>query len=377
MSRPPHLRCLFVLLLVLAVRAAAAQPPPLFYAVLSDTQKGDNDAFADFRWAVLQVNDLRPQFVLFPGDLTNDGTVNQYEHWLAVRRQLAVPLYACPGNHEGPPGPQEYALRFARLLKQPVYYTQALPGWTLVALDGVYFKEEKLQHEGNVSAPQLAWLRAQLAALPADQPLLVMCHFPLLPAWHQLENAREVLDSFRDHYLPYTVAGHKHLNMHGRDAQGRLHLVTGSLSFGLSADGIGYRLLSTVGWDLYTAWVRRDVAAPLSLLGETVGATGLTVAAPAQADPLVLRVAYQGGPARLRLLGPRGAEWVGIIPLAPVATQALVPLRGAWPQRLSGPGNLRLGVEPLGSVQIQRLALYSTPLTWERYRLPAAPAHGR
>ncbi len=377
MARFSCLRYLLVPLLLLLALAAGAQPPPLFYAVLSDTQKGDNDPFADFRWAVEQVNALRPQFVLFPGDLTNEGTISQYEHWLAVRRDLQVPLYACPGNHEGSPGPQEYSRQFSRFLGRPTYYRQLLPGWTLIALDGVCFKETKLQHEGCVSAEQRAWLRAQLAAMPPPRPVLVMCHFPLLPAWRQLANASEVLDCFCDHYLVYTIAGHLHANTQGWDDHGRLHLVTSSLSFAGPPDGIGYRLLSTVGLDLYTAWVRRDVQEPLTLLAEKVGAEALTVPPPVGEQSLAVRVAYDGGPLRLRLTGPSGGEWAGILPFAPVSTQALIPLQGPRRTRLSGSGPLRLSVEPLTSAQVQHLALYSTSLTWEHCRLPAAPSSAR
>ena len=361
-----------VLCLIVFLAGAAAAPPPLFYAVLSDTQKGDDDPFADFRWAVQQVNELQPQFVLFPGDLTNGGTVNQYEHWSAVRRDLRVPLYAVPGNHEGVAGEKEYAVRFAQFLGYPTHYQRRLGGWLLVALDGVSYKDGKLEHEGRVSEAQLQELRAVLARVPASEPIVVMCHFPLLPAHRQISNAEEVMACFSGKYLPYTLAGHLHGNGHDRDAQGRLHLITSSLSFAGPPDGIGYRLLSTVGEDLYAAWVGRTVDRPLALVGETPGAGPLSVAAPAGAATLAVRVAYQGGPLRVRVAGVQ-AEWAGVLPAAPEATQALVPLRGPWAERLGREGALRLSVEPLGEVRVSRLSLYTSPLAWEHYRLPAAP----
>jgi hypothetical protein len=363
----------FSLLFVLA--GAAAQPPPLFCAIIADTQKGDGDPFADFRWAVEQINGLRPQFVLFPGDLTSTGTVNQYENWTAVRRDLQVPLYACPGNHEGYPGPQEYAARFRQFLGYPTCYSRRLGGWTLFALDGVTFEGGEVQSQGRVSPERLQWLRSEAARLAPQQPALLMCHFSFfpLPGRGQMDNAEEVLACFDGTYLAYTVAGHWHVNARRRDERGRLHLVTGSLSFAFDPQGLGYRLLSTVGLDLYTAWVGREVTMPLALLAENSGASPLAVATPAEAPGLVVRVGYQGGPARVRLTGPWGLEWVAALPEAREATQALIPLNERWRERLSGEGDLRLWVEPLGATRVHHQALYTSPLAWEHHRLTGPP----
>ncbi len=376
MTRLPLLRTALVSLLLFGLlAAAAAQPPPLFYAVISDTQKQNNDPYDDFRWAVEQVNELQPQFVLFPGDLTSGGSVNQYEHWSAVRQDLQVPLYACPGNHEGDGCARaEFRARFLQYTGLPTYYGRQLGGWQLFALDGVHFINGKNEHEGALSPEQLTWLRAELARLPAARPILVICHFPVLPQWRSLANGAELLDCFTPNYLVYTVTGHWHKNEHAVDQQGRLHLITGALSFSSDAAPIGYRLISTVGYDLYTAWIGRPVEEPLSLVGETDGAGPLTVAAPAGAKALAVRLEYQGGPLRVRIVGDKGANWAGVFPAAPESTQALVPLRARWAERLGKEGKLHLSVEPLEAVRVSRLALYTSPLAWEHYRLPSPPS---
>ncbi len=376
------LGALVALLLAAAIAGAAPPPPPLFYAVISDTQKGDNDPFDDFRWAVGQVNRLRPQFVLFPGDLTDSGSINQYEHWSAVSKDLQVPLFACPGNHEGGGcTPAEFRRRFREYTGLPCYYGRSLGGWHLFALDGVHFTDGQVAHEGALDPEQLTWLRQELARLPADKPILVMCHFPLLPEWKALENGAELLACFEDRYLAYTVTGHWHRNAYAVDARGRLHLATGSLSFALDANGIGYRLVSTIGYDLYTAWVRRDTAEPLRREAEVRGPGTLTRSWRARlrqkgASPpgRAVRVEYSGGPLRVSLARPGGRLWVRILPLARERSVALVPLREKWSALIAGQGELQVEVTPLGKTSLERVILESTGLSWQHFRLPGEEA---
>jgi len=97
----PRRRCeAAALFACLAVASANAAPGPLFFVVANDTQKPDNDPFADFRRAVDQINQLNPDFVVMPGDLANNGTANQYEHFMKVARRLRVPAYFALGNHD-------------------------------------------------------------------------------------------------------------------------------------------------------------------------------------------------------------------------------------------------------------------------------------
>ncbi len=368
------------LILAAALAAAAAPPPPLFVAVISDTQKRDDDPFTDLQWAVQQVNRLKPQVVLMPGDLTDGGTVNQYEHFTAALNKLRVPMYPCLGNHDAGIGswyenrcpPDQVAPRFLQYTGFPLYYHQRLGGWHLLVLSIADYQEGKLR-QGALSAEQTEWLRQELAGIPSGEPVLLMCHypmydFPLRPEWKGLPDAESVLAAFAGKYLAYTLSGHWHTNTHTVDSQGRLHLVTGALQ-----PGGGYRLLSTVGQDLYTAWVGRRVEEPLSLLGEVAGPGPLSVRAPSDATALVLRVHYSGGPLRARIVDAKDRAWTGILPAAPEQAQALVVLPSRWSQQLGQDSRLRLVVEALATARITRLALYTSPLSWDHYRLTAPP----
>ncbi|MBT3290960.1 MAG: hypothetical protein HN380_26685, partial [Victivallales bacterium] len=75
------MRTVFLLSALLAAACSAQPvPPPLFYAVVSDTQKPADDPLEGLKHTVEQVNQMAPAFVLMPGDLTNRGSVAEYEN---------------------------------------------------------------------------------------------------------------------------------------------------------------------------------------------------------------------------------------------------------------------------------------------------------
>ena len=102
-----------------AVAGSAAGP--LFFVVASDTQKGDNNPFKDFRRAVEQINTLDADFVLMPGDLANTGSANQYENFMKVAREIVAPTWFAIGNHDA------NVKNLASALRKLLHSTIALP----------------------------------------------------------------------------------------------------------------------------------------------------------------------------------------------------------------------------------------------------------
>jgi hypothetical protein len=372
-------RCRAILCALLVVAALlplawAAEPPPLFYAVISDTQKGDDDPFAEFAWAIEQVNELRPEFVLMPGDLTNTGTDNQYMNFMEVAERCQVPIYYCVGNHGAVPGEDGYRGRFTHYTGQPTWYHRKLGGWHLFALDSARFVEGKLQHDGEIGLEELDWLSAQLARMGPCQPVFLAEHHPLSVKPDGLQNAAELLELFRNRYLAYTVAGHFHRNGHDVDDRGVHHFITGSLSFSTrpAECGIGYRLISTVGTDLWTAWVETDEELPLAPWYEVDGPgplhgkwrTDLPGDAPDDGG-LAVGVRYSGDGLRVRFgVGPP----VELPPTRPAAT-ALVILSSVQSRRIARAKTPAVWIRPLGEARLERVALFHTSADWEHYGL--------
>ena len=81
-------------------------------------------------------------------------------------------------------------------------------------------------YEGRVDAPQLAWLRADLAAQPKGTRMTVVTHIPLVTAmrcyepeswldtphnWTFVVNGREVLRIMRDYDVLAVLQAHSHV----------------------------------------------------------------------------------------------------------------------------------------------------------------------
>lgn len=358
---------------LLCLLGSPEAPPPLFYAVISDTQKPDGDPLTDLRWGVHEVAAIAPDLLLVPGDVTNTGTIAQYENVMPVFRQFPGQIIWVAGNHDAVPGQAVYRQRFADYARQPSYTQMVKHGWHILVLDTARFEGKKLAHNGEVDDDQLAWLKAEAAKIPAGAPVIVTCHHPFDLPNDGLVNAADVLATLRDDYLVYTLTGHYHRNQMGRDKQGILHLVTGSLSFSTRKKelGIGYRLITTVGREFWTCWVEQGDPLPLHELATfQAPAVGVAQELPElTAERLAIRLKYRGGP--VTLICRQGDTALTLGPFAAVEepADALLPLSPAVTARVLG-GTLR--VDGPAGTEMQSVTLYETKAEWRYEVLRAA-----
>ena len=371
-------RTFVALMLCSAARLAGAQAappeavaPPLFYAVVADTQKPDGDPYSDFAWAVAQVNEIAPRFTLMPGDLTNTGSVDQFRNFMTVAKGLRTPVHYAVGNHEGGVGEKVYRERFTEQTGQPPFYHRRIGGWHLLVLDSVRFVDGKLQHDGEIDSEQLAWLARELKSIPRDAPILLSLHHPFI-RHDGLTNYPAVLKLVSGHWLVYTVTGHFHRNRHHQDADAVHHFTTGALSFSCSkACGIGYRLVSTVGQHLWTAWVETTDGKPLQHVRKVDGPGEVREAWPLSLPPapdggrVCLRLRYRGSGLSLTTPDAAGGSMSLALPEAQSITEAFVPV---------APGVARVAISPSPEATgpaptIGSLDLYTSTATWQHHRL--------
>jgi 3',5'-cyclic-AMP phosphodiesterase len=113
------------------------------------------------RGAVAEMAAIDPAAVVVKGDLTSEGTADEYEAFLDAYTPFGDRLHHIRGNHDVAPGAR---------IADPGPVVVDLPGVRLALIDTTVAE----QASGRVSADTLAWLDDQ--ASTSDRPLLVFGH---------------------------------------------------------------------------------------------------------------------------------------------------------------------------------------------------------
>ena len=214
-----------------------------YFLQLSDTHWGfqgppNPEANITLKKTVNLVNALprQPDFIVFTGDLTHTtddpdlrrkrmGEFSQIVGGLTVKK-----IRFMAGEHDASLDlGKAYQEFFADL-----HYTFDHKGIHFVVLDNVS------DPSASIGEAQLAWLRADLAKLDAQQPIVVLTHrplFPLYPSWDWTTkdgaSALALLERFRSATVFYGHIHQEHHQMTGRIA----HHSARSLIFPLPAPG--------------------------------------------------------------------------------------------------------------------------------------------
>jgi len=169
--------------------------------------------------AAAEATGVRPDAVVFTGDLTDLGEPEAYRALRAVvepwAARLGAPVVWVAGNHD-----ERLALR-AELLdgepsEEPVTGVYDLGGLRLIALDSTV----PGWHHGDLDAAQLSWLRAELAE-PAPRGTILALHHPPLPSHIpffdilELRDQRGLADAIAGTDVRAILAGHLHYSTSG------------------------------------------------------------------------------------------------------------------------------------------------------------------
>ncbi|WP_107851883.1 3',5'-cyclic-AMP phosphodiesterase [Oceanimonas marisflavi] len=146
--------------------------------------------------------------ILATGDLSQDQSAESYQHFVAMMRELAPPVFWLPGNHDEAPVMQ------AELDAAGVSQANHLLGehWQVLLLDS----QAEGETCGRLSDEQLAMVDEALATYPHHH-LLVAVHHQAVPvgcAWldqHNLRNAEALKTRLARHRASTVVlCGHVH-----------------------------------------------------------------------------------------------------------------------------------------------------------------------
>jgi hypothetical protein len=226
-----------------ASKGAAATYDDFYFVQLSDTHWGfsgapNPDAANTLRKAVAAVNALEkpPEFIVFTGDLTHttDDPAERRRR-LAQFREIVSALKVkqvrfMPGEHDA-------SLDRGAAYKEffgETFYSFDHKGVHFIAIDNVSDPGARIGDE------QLAWMKADLARLPAGSPIVVLTHrplFDLVPKWDWATRdgaqAMEILMQYPKVTVFYGHIHQEHHHMTGHIA----HHSAKSLIFPLPAPG--------------------------------------------------------------------------------------------------------------------------------------------
>jgi 3',5'-cyclic AMP phosphodiesterase CpdA len=196
-----------------------------------------------------RIDDL--DFVLFSGDLLVTGRQQELDQFLEAVLPLEKPYYVIPGNHDYAPADSAEGLTRQEFMRhvnpefegrppapgsQPGYWSLTVnPDIQLIGLDS----NRDEDWGGVITAPQMAWLKNELAA-HADKLIVLAIHHPLhalapidqYPEWSNfvLENGPELLALLDSQpQVKVVLTGHHHLTKADRLGR-RIHLACPSIA---------------------------------------------------------------------------------------------------------------------------------------------------
>lgn len=163
--------------------------------------------------------ELRPDAIVFTGDLTDLGEPDAYRRLRElvepVADRLGAPLVWIAGNHDERPAMRRDLLD-EYPSERPIRKAFDLGGLRLIALDSTV----PGWHHGEIGEEQLAWLAAQLSE-PAPLGTILALHHPPLPSHVpmfdilELRDQPALADVIRGTDVRAILAGHLHYAMSG------------------------------------------------------------------------------------------------------------------------------------------------------------------
>lgn len=179
----------------------------------------DTAANLEATLAAVERTGIRPDAIVFTGDLTDLGEREAYDALRAavepVAQRLGAPVVWVAGNHDERPAMRQ-ALLGGDATEEPVTGVWDLGGLRLIALDS----SVPGWHHGDLDDGQLAWLAEQLAE-PAPLGTILALHHPPIPSHIplfdilELRHQSELAAALAGTDVRAILAGHLHYSTSG------------------------------------------------------------------------------------------------------------------------------------------------------------------
>ena len=223
-----------------ALAPLAAAPTEFSFVHLTDTHiQPELRADQGCRMAFQKINRMKADFAIHGGDLVFDANAQGHARadlvfglYRDTVKAIEMPVHAAVGNHDvfgtNPASgisrdDAEYGKKMYEDKIGKRYYSFAHKGWRFLVLDSIGSTPAG-GFEGRVDEQQIDWLRAELASIGTNTPLVVTTHVPFVsgvlqivpdpgatPANYLVANARQVLEVLAPYRLKAVLQGHTHI----------------------------------------------------------------------------------------------------------------------------------------------------------------------
>jgi len=188
---------------------------------LSDSHVGFNkaanpDARVTLREAVAKViaMPVKPDFIIHTGDITQLSRDNEFDDAEQILRETGIHTFYVPGEHdmldEG--AGKAFLARYGKGSKGAGWFSFDHGGAHFIGLVNV--ANLKPGGMGSLGAEQLAWLKRDVAGLPASTPIIVFAHIPLWTVYAEwgwgTDDAAQALTLLRRFGSVTVLNGHIH-----------------------------------------------------------------------------------------------------------------------------------------------------------------------
>lgn len=163
--------------------------------------------------AVLKVNNINPDVVVFSGDMVNKPNVQEFDLFLNIVSALKAPFYAALGNHDvGVRGGLTKNIIISKLNQQKPYYYIVKDEFVFIFMDGT--TDKIISANGFYSKEELTFLDNTLTMF-ADKKAIIVQHFPIIEPYksitHKILNDNEYFQIIDKHKnLIMHLSGHYH-----------------------------------------------------------------------------------------------------------------------------------------------------------------------
>lgn len=216
-----HFIIVFNLLIVLHLNYSCSKKsqPSYTFVQLCDTQLGMGGYEHDiksFEQAVIQINELKPDFVVICGDLVHEANDRSFADFKRIMHNLDMPCYPASGNHDVGNIPNDSTLSYYRKNMGKDYYIFQNKGDSFMIINTQLWKVD-VPKESNAHHE---WFKAKIDSLgKRNTSIFVVGHYPIflktpdekeeyfnLP----LKKRKEILDLFKKNKVKAYLSGHKH-----------------------------------------------------------------------------------------------------------------------------------------------------------------------